>query len=245
MVLFFERVKFSDTDSYFTVFGLGRKMLPVDVDEFVRGSVEARRFVEAEGDARDLFRIAYHAVSSLKSSCVDFSERGGDGSPYSAVARLLLSEEGERVVKQIRVGDDMNGIEVKLWCSSGEKSDSRIEETARRIRETLSRVGELSGEGVKNFHSAVIIERKLDLSLNRLLTGATSQQVYFDVADARERMILLLGRFDPSIIQMEKALEELTKLKKDEPIKKEVGERIALSILRWKKRINDYISQLE
>lgn len=91
----------------------------------------------------------------------------------------------------------------------------------------------------------MVIERKLDISLNKLLTGATSQQVYFDVADARERIILLMGRFDPSIIQMESALEELKKLGKDDPIKKEIGEKIALSILKWKKGIDEYISQLK
>lgn len=224
---------------------MGKDMLPADVDELVKGLSEASRIIKAEGKPLDLFRTAYHAVTSLKSYCVNFSEKGGGGSPYSVEARLLSSEEGEKMVKQIRAGSDVDGIELKLWSSSKEKSESKIEETVRKIEETLSKIGKLSGEGLKNFHNAVIIERKLDISLNRLLTGATSHQIYFDVADARERMILLLGRFAPAIIQMEKALEELTKLGKDEPIKREIGEKMAISILRWKREISIYTSQLE
>lgn len=220
-------------------------MLPADVDELVKGLSEASRIIKAEGKPIEFFRAAYHAVSSLKSYCINFSDKGGDGSPYSVEARILSSEKGEKIVKQIRAGSDIKGVELKLWSASKEKSDSKIEEDAKKIEETLSRIGRLKGEGLQNFYNAVIIKRKLDLSLNRLLTGATSQQVYFDLADTRERMILLLGRFDPSIIQMEKALEDLTKLTKEEPIKKEVGEKIAISILRWKREINNYISQLK
>ncbi len=220
-------------------------MLPADVDKLVKGLSEASRIIKASGKPLELFRTAYHAITSLKSYCVNFSDKGGDGSPYSVEARLLSSEKGERVVKQIRAGSDVKGIELKLWSSSKEKSDSKIEEEARKIEETLSRVGKLSSESLKNFYNAVVIERKLDISLNRLLTGATSQQVYFDVADTRERMILLLGRFAPAIIQMEKALEDLTKLGKEKPIKKDVGEKMAISILRWKSAISEYISQIK
>nr|MDO8082486.1 hypothetical protein [Candidatus Freyarchaeota archaeon] len=220
-------------------------MLPANVDELVKGLKEASRVVKAEGKALDLFRIAYHAVTSLKSYCVDFSEKGGDDPSYSAGAKLFSSDGGEKTVKQIRVGIDIRGIELKLWSSSKEKSESKLEETSKKIQQVLSSVGKLSGESLQNFYNAVVIERKLDVSLNRLLTGATSQQVYFDVADARERIILLMGRFDPSIIQMENALEELKKLGKDEPVKKEISEKIALSILKWKRGIDEYISQLK
>lgn len=220
-------------------------MLPGNVDELVKGLKESSRVIETEGKALDLFRIAYHATTSLKSYCVDFSEKGGEDSSYSTVARLYSTDVGDKTVKQIRVGSDIKGIELKLWSSSKEKADAKIEETVKKIQQNLSSVGKLSGESLQNFHNAVVIERKLDISLNRLLTGATSQQVYFDIADSRERMILLMGRFDPSIIQMENALEELKKLGKEEPVKKETGEKIALSILKWKKRIEEYISQLK
>ncbi|MEM3587765.1 MAG: hypothetical protein QXO71_10645 [Candidatus Jordarchaeaceae archaeon] len=220
-------------------------MLPESVDELVKGLKESSRLVEAQGDALDLFRIAYHAVNSLKSYCVDFSEKGGGDSPNIVTARLCSTDEGEKTVKQIKVGSDFKGIELKIWSSSKEKADAKIEEAVEKIQQTLKSVGKLSSEGLQNFHNAVIIERKLDVSLNRLLTGATGQQIYFDVADARERMILLMGRFHPSIIQMENALEDLKKLGKDEQVKKEIVEKIAIFILKWKKGISDYISQLK
>jgi chaperonin cofactor prefoldin len=220
-------------------------MLPANVDELVKGLKESSRLVKVEGKIQDVFRIAYHAVTSLKSYCVDFSEKGVGDPSYSAWARLFSSDGGEKTVKQIRVGIDTRGIELKLWSSSKEKSESKLEETSKKIQQVLSTVSKLSVECLQNFYNAVVIERKLDISLNRLLTGATSQQVYFDVADSRERMILLMGCFDPCIIQMENALEELKKLGKDEPVKKEISEKIALSILKWKKEINEYISQLK
>jgi chaperonin cofactor prefoldin len=224
---------------------MGKRMLPGNVDELVKGLKESTRVIEAEGKALDLFRIAYHAATSLKSYCVDFSEKGSEDSSYSTVARLYSTDGSDKTVKQVRVGSDVKGIELKLWSSSKEKADAKTEETVKKIQQTLSSVGKLSGESLQNFHNAVVIERKLDISLNLLLTGATSQKVYFDIADSRERMILLMGRFDPSIIQMENALEELKKLGKEEPVKKEIGEKIALSVLKWKKRIDEYISQLK
>lgn len=220
-------------------------MLSGNVDELVKGLKESSRIVEAQGSASALFRIAYHAITSLKSYCVDLSEKGGEDSPYSATARLYSTEEGEKTVKQITVGSDLKGIALKIWSFSKEKADAKIEEAVKKIQQTLTSVEKLSGESLQNFHNAAIIERKLDVSLNRLLTGATSQQIYFDIADARERMILLMGRFHPSIIQMESVLEELKKLGKEEPVKKETGEKVALSILKWKKGINEYISQLK
>ncbi len=219
-------------------------MLSADVDELVMGLSEASRVVKAKGEHLDLFRVAYHAATSLKTYCVDFSDRSGD-SPHGFEARLLSLVEGEKVVKRIKVAGGLEGIELKVWGSSKEKAEKEIGELAQKVEETLSRIGKMSSENVQKFHSAVTIERKLDMSLNRLLTGATRQQVYFDLADARERIILLLGHFDSSIIQMEKMLEDLTKLDKDAPIKKEVGEKMALEILKWKRKISDYISQLK
>lgn len=108
-------------------------MLPANVDELVKGLREASRVVKADGKPLDLFRVAYHAATSLRSYCVDFSEKGGEGSSYSAGARLYSSDGGEKVVKQIRVGSDVKGIELKLWSLSKEKSDAKIEETAKKF----------------------------------------------------------------------------------------------------------------
>jgi len=89
------------------------------------------------------------------------------------------------------------------------------------------------------------IEKELDTGLRLTLVGGNVRSIYFSLADSRETLYKLLGpdHFDPILLSMGQLLETLYGYDNKHTFKKEDREKTALSVLKWKKRVNEMIEQ--
>ncbi len=92
----------------------------------------------------------------------------------------------------------------------------------------------------------------LDKALNKIHLKLTIRDVYFAIADARERLIQFVGLPNkdkvkdlmPILIQTNKLLNKLTKLPQDAHFNDKLTFLVIEPIITWRKTINDVIMHL-
>lgn len=189
------------------------------------------------------FGAAYFSVSSIGTRLIQVVETyTEDGFIGGASFSVRMPNSKDRL--QVKINVDSKTPKITLEMSGIEKSKLKAysEEIAQRIKTMLERFSNIPGVKLSHASKAVVIERKLDEALNQLLSEPDYQKVYVMVADARERLIRLGGVFEPATLEMGAVLTPLAG--KTGPIPKDVHQELALSLLRWKKRIKQVVETL-
>jgi len=189
------------------------------------------------------FGAAYFSVSSIGTRLTNVREiYNEDGYTGTASFSCPIPNSERRLQVSIKVGPDSPQIILEVAGAEDSKLPGYLEEISNRIAETISKFGKAPGDKLAQASKAILVERKLDEALSQLLGGADYQKVYVAVADARERLIRLLGGFDPTTLQMADTLTSLAG--HTGPIPKDKHEELALRLLRWKKRIKHVVETI-
>ncbi|MFX1486913.1 MAG: hypothetical protein ACFFBS_07475 [Promethearchaeota archaeon] len=193
-------------------------------------------------DPKLTFNICYWAANSIRSKCVELSETEN---PYSGNATLLRSEEDDKIVASVSVSEESKTVGVNVWCTNPEYLEPTLNDIEDLIEESLDNARNLSDEKQDLVLRLIDIEKELDAGLRSILSGGNMRSVYFSLADSRETLYKLLGpdHFDPILLSMGRLLETLYGYDDKQTLDKEGQGRIALNVLRWKKRIDELIKQ--
>jgi len=186
------------------------------------------------------FGAAYFSVSSIGTRLTSVKETyNEDGFTGIASFSCPIPNSDWRLQVSIRVDPNSPQIVLEVTGADESKLPAYLEEISTRIANTVSKFSGIPGDKLAQAAKAILVERKLDEALSQLLGGADYQKVYVAVADARERLIRLVGGFDPTILQMADTLTSLAS--RTGTIPKDKHKELALRLLRWKKRIKNVI----
>lgn len=189
------------------------------------------------------FGAAYFCISSIGTRLTNIAETyTEEGFFGTATVAFRMPNTKDRLEITLLVDSKSPAIQLELSGGDEEKQPEYLKEIAQRITETLNRFSSVPGVKLSHASKAVVVERKIDESLNQLLTDPDYQKVYVKVADARERLIRIGGDFQPATLEMGAILEPLAG--KTGPIPQEEHEELALNLLRWKKEIKKIVNQL-
>lgn len=193
-------------------------------------------------DPKLTFNICYWASNSIRSKCIELSETE---SPYSGNATLLRSDEDDKTVASVSVSEESKTIGVDVWCTNPERPEPILNDIKSLIEKALDNVRNLSDEEQDLVLRLIDIEKELDAGLRLILSGGKMRSIYFSLADSRETLYKLLGpdHFDPILLSMGQLLETLHGYDDKQILDKESQGKIALNVLRWKKRIHELIRQ--
>ncbi|MFX1598733.1 MAG: hypothetical protein ACFFC5_06685 [Promethearchaeota archaeon] len=211
-------------------------------DVKARSSRVSKTFQIDGTNPRLAFNICYWAANSIRSKCVHLSETE---SPYSGEATLFRSTDDDKVVVSVSVKEKGKAINVEVWCTNSERLETIFDDVMGLIEKSLSKAKDLSYEEQDHILRLIDVEKELDVSLKSTLVGGNVRSIYFSLADSRETLYKLLGpdRFDPILLSMGQLLETLHAYDNKHAFKKEDQEKTALSVLKWKKRVDEMIKQ--
>lgn len=212
-------------------------------EDIKRESPRVSKTMQLAGiDPKLIFNICYWAANSIRSKCIKLSETE---SPYSGNATLFRSDEDDKVVVSVSVGEREKTISVDVWCTNSQRVETILNEITDLIEKSLENAIDLSDEKQDFVLGLIDIEKGLDAGLGLILSGGNIRNIYFSLADSRETLYKLLGpdHFDPILLSMGQLLETLFSYDDKQALAKNDQGKIALNVLKWKKRIDEMIRQ--
>jgi hypothetical protein len=129
-------------------------------------------------------------------------------------------------------------IEMTVCSDDPEESSRRITEYKERIEKLIEKVMKTGEEERKRIILLILVEMKLDASIDKILSKRPAGEIYPIVGIVRETLIKTLAGFDPIHIETSGVLEDLHSYPPDSPLDREKSVSFSVKFLDWRKRLS-------
>ncbi|MHA1733429.1 MAG: putative selenocysteine system protein [Promethearchaeota archaeon] len=179
-----------------------------------------------------LFELAYHAANDNPDRCVDMKLLGGDSGGTAVLFNLP-----KKIFKRVKTSEV--GVDVTVF----QKGEDGLDDILNGIIDDLKKYKKAfvgKDEGTKDqIAKSILVQRKVDESMNRAMNKDTGRAVYFAIGECRERMALvplLMEAEKSNIVQLalNKWMSAAANLPQEEPFPENILQGLLKNFLQLK-----------
>lgn len=187
------------------------------------------------------FNLLYFIFNSIKCRRIHLTS---STEPYSAVTVfLIMAEDGRKKIIKIEASENNDKVFFKVYADDEESADQFYEQITRRLEGVKKG---LKGENRAVIGKYVEVLKLIDSALNATLDKSIIREIYFHLANSREILykIYEAERFEPILLSMASALEDLKKYGEDQKLIEAEYNKLSINLLKWKSEIIGKITVL-
>ncbi len=140
-----------------------------------------------------VFELGYHAINDNPDRCIDLKLGGGD-----AGGTAILFNHPKKRFKRVKTTDA--GVDVTFFQKTDEGLDDLLNQVTASMSGYIQAVQGQEKETQDQIAKAILVERKVDESVNRAMNKDKGRAVYFAIGECREQMALV-----PFLMEAEKS----------------------------------------
>ncbi|MHA1819621.1 MAG: putative selenocysteine system protein [Promethearchaeota archaeon] len=156
---------------------------------------KSKEFANGALDRKSIFELAYHSANQIPYRCIEINMRPGDDEAgnyavlFSSLDKIFIELEGKN-----------DFVEITVYAEDEGAIDNKLNEIETRLTENLKRFDTRSDDLKKQITLSILVERKIDETINLVTLKDITRKVYLAIGDTRER-----GALIPLIMKAPKA----------------------------------------
>jgi hypothetical protein len=195
-------------------------------------------------DPSVVFKIAwYHVTSTPGVVLKEYSE--AESKLFKGKAMFNVKIDDEEMAVRIWVEEAHRSLEVAAWGQDEKALGDYLDGLMKKVETSAEKYLKLDEADQQRIRRALIAKTCWDRVVHEVLSRASANNVYIQVAHGREMMIKATEglEFDPLTLTTSAWLTKLEPLPREESLPAEIAKEIALKSVEWKKDTMRLISQ--
>ena len=191
-----------------------------------------------------VFKIAwYHVTSKPGVLLKEYSE--AESKLFKGKALFDVKLNGEKMAVRIWVEEAQRSIEVAAWGEDKAALGNYLDGLLKEIKNSAEKYLKLNEDDQGRIRRALIAKTCWDRVVYEILSKASTNDVYMQVAHGREMMIKATEglEFDPITLTTSAWLTRIEPLPREEPLPADFAKELAMKSIEWKKDTTHLISQ--
>jgi hypothetical protein len=191
-----------------------------------------------------LFKIAWYHVTSRPGVVLkEYSE--AESKLFKGKAIFDVNLDGEKMAVRVWVEEAHRSIEVAAWGDDDAALGDYLDGLLKEVETSAEKYLKLEEDNQQRVRRALIAKTCWDRVVHEILSKASANEVYIQVAHGREMMIKATEglEFDPITLTTSAWLTKLEPLPREEPLPADIAKEVALKTVEWKKDTTHLIGQ--